>query len=221
MVGRSEMPQHLQSGHVNSGAKITAWMYLIHQESRLRHTMRRLDILLLASGVFMFLNANGIVGTQDANAQFPPIFPPPPGSAGEDGAGTGDNLSATPNDRNPPKIKVVTKELREGKNVLIVEISDASHLKSRQVKYANEGKIKFSDLARDHDNVYHALITVNQPSSIIVIDVTDAAGNRATVTEEIPVGPPLTLGDLLDQLVKKIDQLVDWWDSLATSFGVG
>ncbi len=153
--------------------------------------------VLLVSGALLLLAYN-VSGPIEVYAQFPSLFPPPPNSAV--GSAGGDDVRVPTNDRTPPEIELITTELREGKNVLVVRVTDESYLKSREVKYVNEGRIKFADLARDHDDVFHALINVEPPSGVIVVDVIDAAGNRATITEELPVTPTNLPNDFLDVL---------------------
>lgn len=157
------------------------------------------EMLLLVSGILLLANANKLAAVEEANAQLPSVLPPPP--SGSIGSDDGDrDLRITADDKSPPIVEVLTTELKPGKNIIVVKITDASDLKSRQLKYVDEGRIKLSDLSRVHDNVYHALVNVDPPSSMIVIDIIDAAGNRASVIKEFPVveGEP---GDYLGLLV--------------------
>jgi hypothetical protein len=152
-----------------------------------------------------------VVPIQDAIAQSPSLFPPPPGAF----AGGDKELTIFENDRTPPTIEVTETDLRQGKNVLVVRIMDDSDLASREVKYVDDGRIKFADLGRDHGNVYHALINVDPPSSIVVIDVIDAAGNRATVTKEFNVVEGgFVPGDFLERIAY-------WWNSFLAFVGLG
>jgi hypothetical protein len=130
-----------------------------------------------------------------ANAQLPQIPLPPPFSSTDNDNNS--NLFIAPNDRDPPEIEIVSTELKEGKNVLEVKVSDASELKSRHVQFVHEGRVRIADLVRDHDNVYLALVDAQRPSSIIVVDVIDAAGNRAAITEELNVTESMSIIDQL------------------------
>lgn len=158
-----------------------------------------LGTVLLFSGPIMTLMPN-------ANAQFPSLFPPP-GISGDTSVPTGQTVKGH-NDKKPPEIELVTAELTQGKNVLIVKITDESYLESRQVKYIDNGRIALADLARDHDNVFYALVNVMPPSSVIEIDVVDGAGNRATVVEEMPVGPPPDLNDFVNRFIAFIENIL-------------
>ena len=141
-----------------------------------------------------------------ANAQLPQIPLPPPFSSNDNASNN--NLYIAPNDRDPPEIEIVSTELKEGKNVLEVRVSDASDLKSRHVQFVNEGRVKIADLVRDHDNVYLALVDAQKPSSIIVVDVIDAAGNRAAITEELNVIESMSI----------LDQLLSFFNSIFSFF---
>lgn len=170
-----------------------------------------IGMLLVVSGILLLANANKLTAVEEANAQLPSVLPPPPsGSIGNDDSDR--DLRITADDKSPPIVEVLTTELKPGKNILVVKITDASDLKSRQLKYVDEGRIKLSDLSRVHGNVYHALVNVDPPSSMIVIDIIDAAGNRASVIKEFPVveGEP---GDYLGLLVSI-------WNNLLTFLGL-
>jgi hypothetical protein len=164
----------------------------------------RLRVVLASLG-FLVLLCSFITGLPFASAQTPPLFPPPfpwiNESAPNPGVGSID-------DRKPPLVEVITTHLNHGKNVLIVKITDESFIMSRQVKYVHDGRIAFADLARDHDNVYYALINVEPPSSIVEIDVIDSANNRAIIVEEIPVGPPASFYDIVGRVLTLINNMV-------------
>jgi hypothetical protein len=140
-----------------------------------------------------------------ANAQMPPLFPPPFPWFNESPP---DANPGSADDRTPPQVEIVTTRLHHGKNVLVVNITDDSFITSRQVKYVHDGRIAFSDLARDHGNVYYALINVEPPTSVVEIDVIDSAKNRAIIVEEIPVGPPAGFFDVVTRVLSLIDDVV-------------
>ena len=147
----------------------------------------------------------GIVAAPQADAQMPPLFPPPFPWFSESQA----DVSATKSDdRKPPQVEIITTQFSRGKNVVIVEITDDSFITSRQVKYVNEGRIAYADLARDHANVYYALVNVQPPTSVVEIDVIDAAGNRAVVVDEIPVGPAPGLDEILTRVLTLFNNIV-------------
>lgn len=176
-----------------------------------RRNRIQVNILLFMSGALLLASTFAVI--TEADAQFPSLFPPPPSGSEGGGAVGKDNLIVPSDDKSPPEIEWVTTELKQGKNVLVVKVNDESFLSSRQVKYVGEGRVKLADLARDHDNVYHALIDVNPPSSTLVIDISDVAGNRATVTKELPVVSSSGPSDLLDRLA-------DVWRNILVFIGI-
>ena len=162
--------------------------------------------LRLASLVLVALvSLTGLAGLPAADAQTPPLFPPPFPWFNEPAANTN---PAKSDDRKPPEVEVITSHLSRGKNVLIVEITDDSFIMSRQVKYVQDGRIAYADLARDHANVYYALVNVQPPTSVVEIDVIDAAGNRAIVVDEIPVGPPAGLDEIVTRVLTLFNNIV-------------
>ena len=164
----------------------------------------RLRVVLASLG-FLVLLFGFIAGLPPASAQTPPLFPPPFPWINE--SAPNPSLGSI-DDRKPPHVEVITTHLNQGKNVLIVKITDESFIMSRQVKYVHDGRIAFADLARDHDNVYYALINVEPPSSIVEIDVIDSANNRAIKVEEIPVGPPANFYDIVGRVLTLINNIV-------------
>jgi hypothetical protein len=130
-----------------------------------------------------------LTGTSSyAYAQTPPISPPPPSVGGA--SSLGGAIKTKADDRSPPAIEVLTSELKEGKNVISVTITDDSTITSRTVKYVYQGKIRIADLARDDRTHYSSLINVRGPTAILVFEVIDANGNVGKVVKELPVVPP-------------------------------
>jgi hypothetical protein len=122
-------------------------------------------------------------------AQSPPISPPPPSGGASSSAPPGEAIETAADDRSPPVIQVLTSELKEGKNVISVIITDDSSITSRTVKYVYQGKIRMADLARDDKAHYSSLINVQGPTAILVFEVIDANGNVGKVVKELQVVP--------------------------------
>jgi hypothetical protein len=93
----------------------------------------------------------------------------------------------TSNDTMPPMVNFLTSELYAGKNVLKVNVTDDSGLRLREVRFVNEGKIESQDLVYDGNNVYKGLINVSPPSAVIVVNVNDVYGNKASYSKSFPV----------------------------------
>jgi hypothetical protein len=137
---------------------------------------------------------------QEANGQFIPLPPPAPDLVTPSPT---DNFQAGPNDIASPHIEFLTLELREGKNVFKVNITDDSELRLREIRYVDNGKITTADLVKDHGTIYKGLISVGRPSAVIVVNTDDIYGNKATLAKSIPVLPASNiLSQLLDRLTK-------------------
>jgi len=91
------------------------------------------------------------------------------------------------NDKDPPIINMITSELKEGKNLIFIEIIDDSPLKSRQLKYAYQGQIKVINLVKDKENVYKGLIYGTPPKNVLEISAKDYNENMAVLQIEIKV----------------------------------
>jgi hypothetical protein len=137
----------------------------------------------LSIWVYIFVTAFSLVTVQSAAAQLIPLPPPSPGS------NTIDEPNRAPNDNIAPVIQPLTTEINAGKSVFKVRISDESGLQLGQIKYVHDGRIVTADLVKDQNDVYKALIDVQPPSRIIVIDATDQNGNVATVVKEYSISP--------------------------------
>jgi hypothetical protein len=91
------------------------------------------------------------------------------------------------NDNRAPVIEFLTKELRQGKNVFKVKITDESSIRLREIKYTQNGEIMIGGLVRDQNNVFKALIVATPPSAVIVVNADDIYGNKATAATSISV----------------------------------
>ena len=132
---------------------------------------------------YIFVTAFSLVTVQSAAAQVIPLPPPSPSS------NTIDQTNQVPNDNKAPVIEPLTTEVKAGKSVFKVRISDESGLKLGQIKYVRDGKIVTADLVKEQNDVYKALIDIQPPSRIIVIDAADQNGNVATVVKEYSILP--------------------------------
>jgi hypothetical protein len=115
------------------------------------------------------------------------------------------------NDREPPKIEVLTTELHEGKNVFRVRITDESSLDIREVKYVQNGQLRVDGLYRDQNDVYKALVDIKQPSRIVVITAGDANDNLATTYREYDV---VKSDDIFAQIMDMLSRIPDYFQNL-------
>lgn len=142
--------------------------------------------------------------TGTANAQSIPLPPPFPESSPEE-------TRIAENDRNPPKIEILTTELVQGKNVFRARITDDSSLQIREVKYVRDGQIKVDGLFRDQNDVYKALIDIEPPSRIVVVTAGDANGNQASAFKEYDISRSQ---DVFTQIMNMLSQIQRYFQNL-------
>jgi hypothetical protein len=161
-------------------------------------------IIILAA-----LTAAPLLLAGQASAQSMPLPPPFPGSNVDEGE------RKAPDDRDPPAIEILTTELREGKNVFEVRITDDSSLRVREVRYVYDGQLRTDGLFRDQNNVYKALIDMHPPSRIVVVTASDANGNIDSAHKEYEVSAS---EDLFSQIMDLLSRILTYIQNL---FGGG
>lgn len=119
---------------------------------------------------------------ETAVAQFVPLPPPSPSNANST-----DEVRRDMKDNKAPIIDILSTSLKAGKNVFKAKITDESGIKLAEIKYVHNGIIKTVDFVKDPNNVYKALIDIQPPSRVIVIDAEDPNGNVATAVREYNV----------------------------------
>lgn len=134
---------------------------------------------------YCFIITTLIFCVGSASAQFVPLPPPSPSSS----SNTADPKNIAPDDHKAPIIDVITPNLKAGKNVFKVKLTDESGIQLGDIKYVHNGQIKVIDLVKDINDVYKALIDIQPPSRIVVIEAGDPNGNIATVVKEFSVSP--------------------------------
>lgn len=134
---------------------------------------------------YSFVLAALIFSIGTASAQFVPLPPPSPGTA----PNTAEKTDLPPDDHKAPIVEVITSNLKAGKNVFKVKLTDESGIQLGDIKYVHNGKIRVADLVKDINNVYKALIDIQPPSRVVVIEAGDPNGNIATVVKEFSVSP--------------------------------
>jgi hypothetical protein len=139
-----------------------------------------------------------------SSAQTIPIPPPFPENNPEE-------TRIAENDRNPPKIEILTTELHAGKNVFRARITDDSSLAVREVKYVQNGQLRIDGLYRDQNDVYKALVDIQPPSRIVVVTAGDANGNMASTFSEYDV---VRAEDMFTQIMNMLAQIPDYFWNL-------
>ena len=141
--------------------------------------MKKIKLLCIIIGTILVANFTIV----ESWGQIPPMPPPPPSNPGQDRT----NLKIVKGDKTPPKIEVLTKELRQGKNVLEIRINDDSDIKTKQIVFVKQGTLSSTSLVEDSKNHYVGLIEALPPSTVIRVDATDSANNRATIYKQMVV----------------------------------
>ena len=145
--------------------------------------LKILTLFLIAYSVFIHIELAG--------AQFVPLPPPSPSD------NTAQETPQTPNDNKAPIIKILTTTLKPGKNVFWARITDDTGVKIAVIKYVHQGNLRTADFVKDLNDAYKALIDVEPPSKVIVIDAEDPNGNIATAIKEYNIQPA---SNILQQL---------------------
>jgi hypothetical protein len=141
-----------------------------------------------------------------ARAQSIPFLPPPfPENSPEE-----EEIIAE-DDRAPPRIEILTTELREGKNVFKVRITDESSLRTREVKYVHDGQLRVDGLFRDQNNVYKALIDIQPPSRVVMVTAGDANGNIVSDFREYEITKSQ---DIFTQVMDRLSQTLNYFQNL-------
>ncbi len=152
---------------------------------------KRLAIIFFYFSISIFGLSSFISNNMLAIAQLFPLPPPMPDTK------SGQTTQEGKNDHRPQIIEILTKYLYQGKNVFKVKITDESSFRLREVKYVQNGLIKTAGLVRDQNDVYKALIVAQPPSAVVVVNVDDMYGNRATSAKSFNV---LAAPDIFSQL---------------------
>lgn len=180
---------------------IISWKNNIHTEViRSRRNQTTLIVCLcLELIVFTIFSQLDYGVYQFSEAQLIPLPPPAPDINPEQ-----TQNQNTSQDNVPPVIQFVTTELADGKNVLKVNVTDASDIIMREVSFVDDGKIRTETLVYEGNNIYKALVDVNPPSAVIVINVNDVYGNEASLAQSVPVKEsPSIISRILDMLIKR------------------
>jgi hypothetical protein len=155
-------------------------------------------MLILILGHLTFLESNVKVNAQN-------FLPPPPP--------TFDNKIANeekviPNSKQyssqfqPPKIDVITKELRQGKNVIRISVTSEAQINYCKIKYfKQDATLKTVDCVKDHGMTYKGLIDAKPPYQILEVHARDVYGDSASSVKRLNVFPQLPIQDQIWNLL--------------------
>jgi hypothetical protein len=133
----------------------------------------------------------------EASAQLISIPPPPPSDAKIANEGKNVETSHFPSARQPPNVEVLTKDLREGKNVIKVRITSDAGIDYCKIKYTKLSGMKTVDCVNEQNNIYKALIDANAPSQTIEVYVSDIYGDSTNSVKKLNVITQPSIVDLL------------------------
>jgi hypothetical protein len=153
-------------------------------------------LLLLVTGVLNFSYDN-------AYAQAIPLPPPIPNF------GTSNELVYAEDDQEPPVIEVITTELKAGKNVFQVRITDDSTIQLREVRFVQDGKIISQGLNRDQNDIYKALIDIQPPAKIVVVNAGDVYGQITTVVKEYEISESSSFFDTIIDAISEFSRSLE------------
>lgn len=102
-----------------------------------------------------------------------------------------------PRAHEPPKVEVLTKELKQGKNVIRVNITSEAGISNCKIDYVIKSIKKVVDCVNDHNTVYKALIDADPPSQTVEIYARDIYGDSTDNIEKLNVVPQPPILDLI------------------------
>ncbi|MGC2573629.1 MAG: hypothetical protein WA364_19105 [Candidatus Nitrosopolaris sp.] len=102
-----------------------------------------------------------------------------------------------PSTHEPPKVELLTKDLKQGKNVIRVNITSEAGINNCKVVYVRDSAKKVVDCVNDHNTVYKALINADPPSQTVEIYARDIYGDSTDNIEKLNVIPQPPILDLI------------------------
>jgi hypothetical protein len=93
----------------------------------------------------------------------------------------------------PPTVEVITKVLKEGKNVIRINASSEAAINYCKITFSKEAIKRTVDCVEDKDSIYKALIDAKPPYQTVEIQVRDIYGDSTTSIEKLNVAsqPPI------------------------------
>lgn len=103
-----------------------------------------------------------------------------------------------------PRLQLITPELKEGKNVLKVELSDKSAIIYSSVKYVKNGQLTLTSLTHDQGSVYKVLLDVKRPLAVVVFDLVNIDNVHIKEMKKLTVQSDSSLWDKILEWLKSI-----------------
>ena len=156
-------------------------------------------MLILILGHLTFLESNVKVNAQN-------FLPPPPPPAPDNKIGNEDKV--IPNSKQyssqfqAPTIDVITKELRQGKNVIRISVTSEAQINFCKIKFfKQDATLKTVDCVKDHGSVYKGLVDAKPPYQILEVHARDVYGDSASSVKRLNVFPQLPIQDQIWNLL--------------------
>jgi hypothetical protein len=142
------------------------------------------------------LIVSSLTSTNGASAQFLP--PPVPNMrVDESEVQTKGEQFQFPKAFQPPVIEVMTKELRDGKNVFRTNITSEAPIKDCKITFTKEDVERTEDCVRDVGTVFKVLIDAKQPYQTVTIHAKDIYGDSSSIIEKLRVLPQLSINEAI------------------------
>lgn len=104
----------------------------------------------------------------------------------------------------PPNVEILTNILREGKNVLKINITSEAPIRDCKITFSKGEGEKTEDCVKDSGTVFKALVDAKQPYQTVRIDVWDIYSDSSSTVEKLSVLPPITLSEAIWNSVNSI-----------------
>jgi hypothetical protein len=143
---------------------------------------------------------NDSISTVNVSAQLVPLPPAMPNLNSQDDLAENKDAIRTrqlPAGFQPPVIEILTKVLKEGKNVIRVNVSSEAEINYCIISFPRGDEKRIADCVQDKGSVYKGLIDANPPSQIVEVHAKDTYGDSAFGVERINVVPQ---GSVLNQV---------------------
>ena len=122
------------------------------------------------------------------NAQIVPLPSPIPRPLGQPAKNTGNDIITNASRQDcSSTAEFLTHSLIEGKNVVKVKIIDKCGIRRGELKYVQNQQIVTTDLVRDPNDIYKALVDVRGPSALIIVDALDIKGTHVSADKDFNV----------------------------------
>jgi hypothetical protein len=87
----------------------------------------------------------------------------------------------------PPSIEILTKVLREGKNVIRINVSSEAEIDYCSISFLKESTKKTVDCVEDRGSIYKGLVDAKPPYQPIEVNARDVYGDSTFSVERVDV----------------------------------